>query len=136
MATFTDIPWSCGIGGCPETGAGIVELNRHLKVHEDADAASGVIPAAQTAITDDPWVADLDSSFAPGECQSTVGFDDHACEGAPRWYVELEVREYEVANPRWEGKLCNSCLAGWLEWSAEDADAVEVVSVSPIVTGD
>lgn len=135
MTSFTDISWSCGIDGCPETGTGIVGLNQHVKTHEDADVASGVVPATHPTISEDPWVSDLDSSFAAGECQSTVGFDNHPCEGAPRWYVELEVWENAVANPRWEGKLCNSCLAGWLEWASEEPDKVRAVSVSPIVTG-
>lgn len=97
--------------------------------------APPLVPATAPVISEDPWVSDLDSAFASGECQSTVGFDNHPCEGAPQWYVELEVWGQPVANPRWEGKLCNACLAGWLEWAAEEPDAVRVVSVNPIVAG-
>lgn len=84
----------------------------------------------------DPWVADLNSAFAPDGCQSTVGFDDHPCDVTPQWYVEVEIHQYAVANPNWEGKLCNSCLSGWLEWASQEPDAIRVVSVNPIVTGD
>ena len=82
-----------------------------------------------------PWVSDLHSSNNSGECQSTVEFDSHACEGTPQWYVELEMSALAAANPRWEGKLCNGCLAGWREWAQEEPDRVRVVSVHPIVAG-
>jgi len=83
----------------------------------------------------DPWVADLNGSFTPTECQSTVAFDNHLCNATPYYYVELQLQQHPVANPRWEGKLCTACLAGWLEWSAEDTEGVRIVSVNPIVTG-
>jgi hypothetical protein len=85
---------------------------------------------------DDPWVADLRGSSADGDCQSTVGFEDRTCEGEAHWYAELEAHMDGVANPRWEGKLCHSCLAGWREWAAEEPLAVRIVSVHPIVRGE
>lgn len=95
--------------------------------------APEVAPATPTLSREEPWVADLQSSFAAGDCQSTVGFDDRPCAGTPQWYVELEVWGQPVANPRWEGKLCQPCLTGWLEWAGEEPEAVKVVSVNPIV---
>lgn len=92
-----------------------------------------VSPAPQLSPTQDPWVSDLESSFTPGDCQSTVGFDDHPCAGDPMHYVQIEVWQERVANPRWEGKLCDPCLTGWLEWAAEEPTAVRVVSVELIV---
>ena len=97
--------------------------------------ATGVAPQPYTSTDQDPWVSDLHSSFGQGECQSTVGFDDHSCAGTPHWYVELEVLAYPVANTLWEGKLCNACLAGWEEWAAEEPEAIRVLSVNPILSG-
>jgi hypothetical protein len=103
-----------------------------------SEADQSVMPAVESTgnLTSetDPWVSDLHSGFAEGQCQSTVGFDNHPCEGGPTWYVELEVQDQPVANPQWEGKLCNACLAGWIEWSSEDPDSVVVVSVNPIIS--
>ena len=84
---------------------------------------------------DDPWVSDLQGGSQDGSCQSTTGFSDHPCAGSQQWYVQLEMLEYRVANPRWEGKMCNSCLLGWRDWAAEEPDAIHVLSVSPIVSG-
>lgn len=65
-------------------------------------------------------------------CRSTVGFDDHTCTDSSDWFVELEIRQYEVASPLWEGPLCGACLAGWREWEAEEPDAIQVLSATPI----
>jgi hypothetical protein len=97
------------------------------------DHVPAVEPVSPVLSREEPWVSDLHSSFAEGDCQSTVGFDDHPCAGTPRWYVELEVWDHSVANPRWEGKVCNPCLTGWLEWAEEEPDGVKVVSVNPII---
>lgn len=93
-------------------------------------------PLSPTFNDQGPWVSDLHSSFGHGQCQSTVGFQDHPCAGSPAWYVELEILEYPVANPRWEGKLCNACLAGWEVWAVEEPAAIHVLSVNPIVSGE
>ena len=69
-----------------------------------------VFPA--TGTTETPWVADLHSESADEGCQSSVAFDDHPCTGSSRWYVQIEIHDYPVANPRWEGKLRDACLAG------------------------
>lgn len=95
-----------------------------------------VEPGSLTTADEVPWVADLEGSAGPTDCQSTVGFDDQPCDGAPAWYVQLELWGQVAANPRWEGKLCNPCLAGWQEWAAEEPDSVNVVSVHPIRSGD
>ncbi len=102
--------------------------------HVTTDDPTSVPDDLADGITD-PWVADLDSAFADGECQSTVGFDNHTYSGAPQCYVQLEVREQGVANAHWAGKLCNPCLVGWLEWAAEAPGTIKVVSVNPIVVG-
>lgn len=107
-------------------------MSQHLSV---TSSQMDVKPHKNATTDADPWVSDLDSSFAPGDCQSTVGFDIHPCDATPKWYVEIEIDEYAVANPRWEGKLCNSCLSGWLEWAAEEPHSVRVMSVNPIVRG-
>lgn len=99
-------------------------------------AVPAVDPVTVPAVGEDPWVADLDGESAHDNCQSTVGFSNRICDGSPRWYAQLEVWEYDVANPRWEGKLCDPCLAGWREWAAEDPEAIRVVSVNPVITGD
>ncbi len=91
--------------------------------------------ATRPIIEDGPWVSDLHSPNEPGECQSTVDFDGHPCEGTPNWYVELQISALGAANPRWEGKLCNACVEGWLEWAKEEPERVQVVSVHPIITG-
>ena len=75
-------------------------------------AAPALAPATRLIGEDGPWVADLHGSDDSGECQSSVGFDSHPCEGTPHWHVELEVAALAAANPRWEGKLCDACLAG------------------------
>lgn len=82
----------------------------------------------------DPWVSDLNGSFQSDDCQSTVEFNSHPCNSAPRYYVQLLLDRSGLANPRWEGKLCSSCLVGWFEWATDEPDSVQVVSVSPIVT--
>ena len=82
-------------------------------------AAPALDPAMQPMSEEGPWVSDLHSSYEPGECQSTVEFDSHACEGTPQWYVELEMSALAAANPRWEGNLCRACLAGWMEPSPQ-----------------
>ena len=97
--------------------------------------AQALDPAMQPMSEEGPWVSDLHSSHDSGECQSTVGFDSYECEGTAQWYVELEMSALAAANPRWEGKLCNACLAGWREWAQEEPDRVRVVSVHPIVAG-
>jgi len=97
-------------------------------------AAPTLNPATRPMGEEVPWVSDLHSSNDSGECQSTVGFDSHACEGTSQWYVELEMLALAAANPRWEGKLCNACLAGWREWAQKEPDRVQIVSVHPIVT--
>lgn len=91
-------------------------------------------PMLEISTNTDPWVSDLNGSFQSDDCQSTVEFDSHPCDSAPRYYVELYLDMSEVANPRWEGKLCSSCLVGWCEWAADEPDNVQVVSVNPIVT--
>lgn len=90
-------------------------------------------PLSGVSIQGDTWVADLHSALAPGECQSTVGFDDHECDGAPRYYVELQMVNYNLEKARWEGKLCSPCLAGWAQWVEEEPESVQVVSVNPII---
>lgn len=97
--------------------------------------APALDPAMRPMGEEGPWVSDLHSSNDSGECQSTVEFDSHECEGTAQWYVELEMSALAAANPRWEGKLCNGCLAGWREWAQEEPDRVRVVSVHPIVAG-
>lgn len=97
-------------------------------------ASVKVMPDLLTPIAEDPWVADLHGNSGR-DCQSTVAFDDHPCGGTPRWYVELEILEYKVANPRWEGKVCSACLRGWQEWAVEESDAITVVSITPISGG-
>jgi len=105
-------------------------------VNSQVTAAPTPDPANRPISEEGAWVSDLHSSFDSGECQSTVGFDNHTCEGTFHWYVELEMSAHAVANPRWEGKLCSECLAGWREWAEEEPDQVQVVSVHhPIVTG-
>ena len=99
-------------------------------------AETGKLTESTSGSDQDPWVADLHGSSADGECQSTIGFDDHPCAGTPQWYVRLEILGYQAANPLWEGKLCNACLAGWTAWAAEEPNAVRVLSVDPIVTGE
>ena len=110
---------------------------------ETAPVASGRVtlapdaaPSLLGAFLTDPWVSDLRSSFGSHECQSTVGFEDRPCEGFPQWYVQLKISEYSVANPEWEGKLCNPCLAGWREWANHEPGAIRVISIQPIVAGD
>lgn len=94
------------------------------------------ISPALVPLTDtDPWVADLHGSSDASDCQSTVGFEDHPCLDAAHWYAVIDVREYTVGNPRWEGKVCDACLAGWREWAAEEPAAIAVVSVHPIAAG-
>ena len=90
----------------------------------------------QLSTDTDPWVADLHGGGDENDCQSTIGFDTHPCDGTPRFYVELETLGYSVANPRWEGKLCRPCLAGWVEWEEEEPASVRVISVNPIIAGD
>jgi len=51
------------------------------------------------------------------------------------WYVELEILEYPVANPLWEGKLCNACLSGWKVWAMEEPEVIHVISMTPVVSG-
>lgn len=63
-----------------------------------------------------------------------MGFDDHPCDNQPAHYVQLEIWGYPVANPRWEGKLCRPCLAGWRQWAAEEPEAILIISTSGIVT--
>lgn len=91
------------------------------------------LPKPTLFAQDDPWVADLSSDLKSSDCQSTIGFDNHPCEGAPAHYVELEIRGYPVANPRWEGKLCQACLTGWHEWSIEEPDSIRILSIHRIV---
>ena len=98
-------------------------------------AAPALDPATRLIGEDGPWVADLHGSDDSGECQSSVGFDSHPCEGTPHWHVELEVAALAAANPHWEGKLCDDCLAGWREWAKEAPVSVRVVSVHPIAIG-
>ena len=98
--------------------------------------APALDPDTRPISEEGPWVSDLHGSNEPGECQSTVGFDDRPCEGSQHWYVELEISALGAANPRWEGKLCNACLKGWREWAEEEPDTVAVISVHPIVAGD
>ena len=87
-------------------------------------------------ITDtDPWVADLRGGTGDSDCQSMVGFDNHPCDDTADYYVELETPGYAVDNPRWEGKVCRSCLAGWVEWEREEPTNVRVISVNPIIAG-
>lgn len=112
---------------------GETQVRSTAMVDPGSTNAPEIEPATPALSREEPWVADLQSSFAAGDCQSTVGFDDRRCAGTAQWYVELEVWGQPVANPRWEGKLCNPCLTGWLEWAAEEPDAVKVVSVNPIV---
>ncbi|CAM3450016.1 hypothetical protein NODU109028_17490 [Nocardioides dubius] len=83
----------------------------------------------------DPWVADLHNDPDEGDCQSTVDFTGHPCTDVATWYVQLEIQSYPVANPRWEGKLCEPCLAGWRDWAEAEPHGVRVVSVTPIVAG-
>ena len=98
-------------------------------------AAPALDPATHLIGENGPWVADLHGSYESGECQSSVGFDSHPCEGTPHWHVELEVSALAAANPHWEGKLCDDCLAGWREWAMEAPVSVRVVSVHPIAIG-
>jgi hypothetical protein len=91
-------------------------------------------PVLEVSTTVDPWVSDLNGSFQSDDCQSTVGFDSHPCDSTPLYYVELNVVLTGLANPRWEGKLCNPCLVGWFEWATEVPEGVQVVSVNPIVS--
>lgn len=81
----------------------------------------------------EPWVADLRGDLSPDGCQSPVGFGDRSC-GDPHWYAELHVG-YAPTNPRWEGRLCEPCLAGWNDWAREEPDEIHVLSVNRIVTG-
>ena len=115
-------------------GASTIERNQAL-ANPLTTEAPALDPAMRPMSEEGPWVSDLHSSNDSGECQSTVEFDSHACEGTPQWYVELEMSALAAANPRWEGKLCNACLAGWREWAQEEPDRVRVVSVHPIVAG-
>lgn len=103
----------------------------------DACGAVWIDDGPRVAVVTDqePWVSDLRSTFRPGECQSTVGFDDHPCADSARWYVQLEIHVGSPANPYWEGRLCNPCLAGWRDWEAEEPAAIRVMSVDPIVSG-
>jgi hypothetical protein len=94
----------------------------------DLSAATG----SETHTASDPWVSDLHSATSETACESTVGFDDFPCTGSPLSYVELEVLEYQVSRPRWEGKLCSACLSGWQAWSAEEPEVIRVLSVAPI----
>lgn len=106
--------------------------------HDRECRACGVVwtsVATTVDVAEDTWVSDLQSGFRDGECQSTVSFDDHPCAGAARWYAQLEIRMDSVASPHWEGKLCDSCLAGWRDWADEEPAAIRVVSVHPIVPG-
>ena len=103
-----------------------------LSPQEERDA----LPEPTSLMQADPWVADLSSESRSGECQSTIGFDNQPCVGDSAHYVELEIRGYPVANPRWEGKLCPACLTGWQEWAVEEPDAIRIVSIHPIVWGD
>lgn len=95
-----------------------------------------VDPVTVPAVGEDPWVADLADPDSHPYCQSTVVATDYRCEHIPKYYAQIEVWSYPVANPRWEGKLCNNCLTGWLEWAAFHPEGIKVVSVNPIVTGD
>lgn len=108
-------------------------LGKHLAASQaEVDAGSKAGSASRTE--QDPWVADLHTSTGHDECQSTVGFDDFACTVSPQWYVQLETLGYQVANSRWEGKLCNACLTGWLAWATEEPDAVRLITVNPILS--
>jgi hypothetical protein len=97
--------------------------------------APALDPATRPIMQEGPWVSDLHSSYELGECQSTVDFDSSPCQGTPLWYVELQMSALGAANPRWEGKLCNACLEGWLAWANEEPERLQVISVHPIVTG-
>lgn len=115
-------------------------MNRHHLEAATADTAHPETALGPLAVPrlvhNDPWVADLSSESSAGECQSTIEFDNHPCESDSAHYVELEIQGYPVANPRWEGKLCQACLTGWQEWAIEEPDAIRVVSIHPIVMGD
>lgn len=102
-------------------------------VHADPSAAdTSTLPDT----SEDPWVADLADPDSHPYCQSTVEATEHPCETTPKYYAQIEVWCHPVANPRWEGKLCNNCLTGWLEWAALNPEGIRVVSVHPIVAGD
>lgn len=95
----------------------------------------GLAPALVPSLELDPWVADLCDGSGECSCRSMVAFDNFPCIELAQWYVLLDIYEPKAASPRWEGKLCNPCLAGWMEWSNEAPQTARVVSVNPIILG-